>query len=125
METKDIIMKNFSDMLEVMYNVLKDIIIANDSFIDLRDIRGKDKIYSLEFVYGGEVAEWQVLAVCVENNRVYYCAAYECDMWDFEKYLNKPLDEIGEWFDLKDSDNYYIQTLYNIYESISQYGIKE
>lgn len=122
----NVVMVNFNSMLEVMYKALYDFIVDNGGdnggYIDLRDCKGKDKIYSLEFVSGGEVVEWNVIGVMVENGDIYYCAEYGFDYEGCD--MSKSIDTEGDWFSLKFDDHYYIQTMYNICESISQY-VKE
>lgn len=115
------ISKNFNDMLEVMYNHIKDTIINNGGFINTSNTDDKDRILSLEFVNNGDVVEWNVLALKVVNDRIIYCAGYECY---FDGGMTREeLEDSNyyDWFDLKYTDNYYIQTLYNIFENIEEY----
>lgn len=119
----NVVMVNFNSMLEVMYKALYDYIKDNGGYIDCRDIRGKDKIYSIEFVSGGEVAEWNVIGVMIDNGEIYYWAEYDFD-YDDEDNLSVPVSQVSDLFNLKIDDHYYIQTMYNICESISQY-VKE
>ena len=121
METTELIKKNFMDMLDMMYNHIKDIIINNGGFINLTKIDASDgdMIYSLEIVSNGdEVAQWEILGLKIKNDRVYYCADYigSCGEMVTDEELNE-----YEWFDLKATDNYYLQTLYNIFESIEYF----
>lgn len=110
-------LNNFSSALDVLYDALKAFILKNGGFINLTDNYGKDAIYSLEFVAMGEVCEWNVLGVRVINDRIEYCAEYESACI----YEDDELIKEFEWYDLKCTDNYYIQTLSNICEMIEQY----
>ena len=112
--------KSFNVILDEMYNSLKEFIKEKGGFICCTKTKGRDKIYSLEFVNSGEVTEWNVLGVRVVNDNIEYCADYT---WydDEENYSEDELSESFDWYSLKNSANYYIQTMYNIWENIEQY----
>ena len=110
----DAIKKNFDDMLDVLYNDIKELLQKNNGYINTSNTKGKDVIYSVEFT-SNEIAEWQVLGLRLVNNEVEYCADY-----DGYEVSDEELKDM-EWYHLKCTDNYYIQTLYNIWESLYEY----
>lgn len=123
MEMHDIIKKNFTDMLGILYNDIKETIVNAGGFINTSK-DGRDAIMSVEFVGGGEIAEWKVLGVRLVNDEIEYCADYDFTYEaSDEAIMSGDVDEYCqvEWFSLKHNDNYYVQTLYNIWESLYEY----
>ena len=106
--------KNFVDMLDILYNVVKEIIIKQGGFINTSG--EGDAIYSLEFNGGGDTSEYTILGVRVEDGEnIEICSSYWC-----EEMSDEDLED-SEWIDLKTMDGYYVQTLYNIFEGIRSY----
>jgi hypothetical protein len=54
--------------------------------------------------------------VRVRDNRIEYCPEYG----SMEEYSDEELKEL-DWYDLKNTDNYYVQTLVNICDGIQEY----
>lgn len=115
------IKKLMGDFAE-LYESLKQVIVDAGGYICTIDSKC-DRIYSLEFTDDGEAHEWNVLAVKVEGDDILYCAEYQT--WENEKLTEEELfageDNNRQWYSLANTDNYYIQTIFNIAESIEQY----
>lgn len=123
MKMHDVIKKNFKDMLDTLYNDIKETLINAGGFINTSK-DGRDVIMSVEFVSDGEIAEWRVLGVRLVNDEIEYCADYAfSEEASDEAIMSGDVDEYYqvEWFSLKHNDNYYVQTLYNIWESLYEY----
>jgi len=116
------IKKNFLDMLDVMYNYIKDVVKNNNNFVNTTD-KLCDNIYSLEFTDDG-ITEFKVMAVRVVDEAIEICTPYDRYHNTYNEVEDKALlnlEEVYGWFDLKCMDGYYINTLYNIFENIDEY----
>lgn len=108
---------NFNNATEGLYASLMDFITEHGGFINTQNPNGElDSIYSVEQTGNDDVAEWNVLAVRVRDNRIEYCPEYG----SMEEYSDEELKEL-DWYDLKNTDNYYVQTLVNICDGIQEY----
>ncbi len=113
------VLVNVNKTIDELYVSLREFIKEHGGFINT----SADKypkypcnIKSIEYVSGGEVAEWNVLAVKVVGDRIMYCADYDA----CEEVSDEDLDDY-EWFDLCGGGHYYVQTLLNICELIELY----
>lgn len=107
----------FSDAVDGLYNSLRGFINKHGGFINTQNPNGElDSIYSVELTGNDDIAEWNVLAVRVRDNRIEYCPEYG----SMEEYSDEELKEL-DWYDLKNTDNYYVQTLANICDGIQEY----
>lgn len=112
------IKKNFNDMLDVIYNYIKDVVKNHNNFINTSYGAG-DNIYSLEFGASGEVYEYKILGVRVVADELQFCSSYD----NYEAIDDETLNNDSEfdWYDVKCMEGYYPNTLYNIFEHINDY----
>lgn len=120
-----------SNAVDILYDSLKGFILDNGGFIDTQNPNGEcDSIYSVEFTGNGcDIEEWNVLAVRVKeiklndgtiNTYIEYCAEYG----SMENYTKEELEDM-DWYNLRYTENYFVQTLLNICDSIDEYVTEE
>ena len=111
--------QEFSHATHKMYDALREVIKKNGGFIDTQNESGElDTIFSLDC--SDDTYECNVLAIRVKGGEIQYVSEYGscCN------YTREELEDM-DWTSLKCGDNYYVQTLYNICDSIGEYIPKE
>lgn len=111
----DIIKRNFEDMTDILYEWIREMILANGGFVNVSNGKG-NTIYSLELV-DDEFKEIKIVGLKVESYRIKYSISYN----HLSNIKDADILEKRKWYDLKCTDNYYYQTLINIFENLGEY----
>ena len=134
MNEREVILNNFNDMLNVVYNYIKDVINRNGvtsalqkncKYINTSSADG-DNIYSLEFYVNcdcNEDIERKILALrVVKDNISERIEFYSSDNYN-DEIDDSEIEKVkeDEWVDLLTFEGYYIQTLFNIFNNIDSY----